>query len=338
MTVVGDGTVEVFDPGLADEADLAAYYRVVRDSHDEPDEPAPTYDDVVERLRNPFPGVGPAAHWVVREGYGIVAFGYARFPEEENRRLTVATVVVHPDSRRRGVGTRLLRATLPHLRARGRTVIEGWRVPDGGTAARWAHGMGFRTVRVLAVQALTVAEADRSRWPDALPDGYRAVRWVGSAPEDVVASYAAARSAIHDAPTGTTEFRAPEWTVERVRAAEAELRRENTEQRVVVAVHEATGAVVGLTEVVLLPHGPRTSYQGDTAVLAAHRGHGLGLALKGVMAHWLVSDHPDLERMGTVTNADNEHMVRVNHRLGLATVRTELVIAHDIDLLIARLG
>jgi hypothetical protein len=55
------------------------------------------------------------------------------------------------------------------------------------------------------------------------------------------------------------------------------------------------------------------------------------------MAHWLVSDHPELERMETVTNADNEHMIRVNHQLGLTTVRTELVVAHDIETLIARL-
>jgi mycothiol synthase len=332
-------TVELFDPHQADANDLAGYYRVVHASHlvGEPDEPAPAYEDVVERLRNPFPGVGPAGHWVVRDATDIVAFGYARFPEAENSHIAVATVVVHPDSRRRGIGTRLLSAMLPHFRDHGRTVIEDWGLAEGGTAANWAHRLGFKTVRAPAVQALTVAEADRNRWPVDLPDGYRAELWINSAPDRIVTSYAAARSAIHDAPTGTTEFRHPEWTVEKVRETEDELRRDNVEQRVVVAVHEATGEVAGLTEIVLLPHGPRTSHQGDTAVLDEHRGHGLGLALKGVMAHWLVSDHPELERMETVTNADNEHMIRVNHQLGLTTVRTELVVAHDVETLIARL-
>jgi hypothetical protein len=36
-------------------------------------------------------------------------------------------------------------------------------------------------------------------------------------------------------------------------------------------------------------------------------------------------------------HADNEHMMRGDHRLGLTTVRTELVVAHDIETLIARL-
>ncbi|MEU4443589.1 GNAT family N-acetyltransferase [Actinosynnema sp. NPDC050801] len=332
--------MESFDPNEADAADLAGYYRVVRDSHlvdeDSPHEPVPSYDDVVERLRSPFPGVGPAGHWVVRDASGIVAFGYARFPEDENSHIAVATVVVHPESRRRGIATRLLREMVPELRARGRTVIEDWGLVAGRPGTRWAHRLGFRTVR--AVAAMGMALEDRTRWPVDLPDGYRVERWVDAAPEEIVASYAAARSAIHDAPMGTTEYVLPEWTVRRVRENEAELRGENVEQRVVVAVHEATGEVAGLTEVVLLPHGPRTGYQGDTAVLAAHRGRGLGLGIKGVMAHWLVEDHPDLERMRTFTNADNEHMIRVNRELGMAVERTVLVVAHDIDALTARLA
>lgn len=163
----GDVAVESFDPNQADAVDLAGYYGVVRASHlvDEPDEPEPTYEDVVERLRNPFPGVSPAAHWVVRGATGIVAFGYARFPEEENSHIAVATVVVHPGYRRQGIGTRLLTVMLPHFRERGRTVIEDWRLPEGGTAANWAHGLGFKTVRAPAVQALAVAGSDRARWP-----------------------------------------------------------------------------------------------------------------------------------------------------------------------------
>ena len=332
--------MESFDPHQADQADLAGYHRVVLDSHladeDPTREPAPTYEEVVERLRNPFPGVGPAGHWVVRDGNGIVAFGYARFPQEENSHIAVATVVVHPQSRRQGIATRLLRGMLPRLRERDRTVIEDWGLVEGRPGTDWAHRLGFRTAR--AVVRMTMAVDDRTRWSTGLPAGYRVERWIATAPDEIVASYAAARSAIHDAPMGTTEYVPPEWTVERVRENEAELRAGNVEQRVVAAVHEATGEVAGLTEVVLMPHEPRMSYQGDTAVLAAHRGHGLGLGLKGVMAHWLADDHPDLERVRTYTNADNEHMIRVNRALGMTVERTELLIAHDIDALAVTLA
>lgn len=60
----------------------------------------------------------------------------------------------------------------------------------------------------------------------------------------------------------------------------------------------------------MLPLGPRVAHQGDTAVLTAHRGRGLGLGLKGVM-------------------------IRVDEQLGMAVERTELLVAHDIEALAA---
>lgn len=93
----------------------------------------------------------------------------------------------------------------------------------GSAGEHWARALSFRSVRAVAVQQLPVAEADRSRWTTDAPDGYRFERWTGAAPANLVRSYARARRAIHDAPTGETEFSAPEWTVEKVRAAEAEM-------------------------------------------------------------------------------------------------------------------
>ncbi len=43
------------------------------------------------------------------------------------------------------------------------------------------------------------------------------------------------------------------------------------------AVEDADGATAGFTEVELSGWTPAHSEQADTAVLAAHRGHGLGL-------------------------------------------------------------
>ncbi|MFT7838708.1 GNAT family N-acetyltransferase [Saccharothrix sp. BKS2] len=296
-----------FDPRGADEADLAGHYRVTRAAHlvDEPGRPAPSCGDEVDRLREPFPGLGPAGHWIARDGDGIVAHGYARFPEGDNGHLAIATVVVHPEHRRRGVGTAVLRETVPQLRAEGRAVVEDWRLADGSAGAEWARGLGFRVVRSVAVQELVVPEADRGRWAEELPAGYRVVRWTGAAPDDVVASYAAARAAIHDAPTGTTVFRPPEWTVGRVRATEAEMLGQGVEQR------------------------------GDTAVLAAHRGRGLGLALKGVMAGGRAPG-PGAHEHGH-GGRQRAHL-RVNEAFGLRTTAVELVVAQEVEALAARLG
>ena len=129
-----------------------------------------------------------------------------------------------------------------------------------------------------------------------------------------------ASGAIHDAPRGDSALLSPEWTVDRVRAAETEALDEDIEERVVVAVHDETGEVVGLTQLQLHPRRPGWGYQRDTVVVEAHRGRALGLAMKAEMLRWLTP--LDLDLVYTGTNADNVHMIAVNHALGFTTVRS----------------
>jgi RimJ/RimL family protein N-acetyltransferase len=56
--------------------------------------------------------------------------------------------------------------------------------------------------------------------------------------------------------------------------------------------------------------------------VAAHRGHGLGVAMKAAMMRWLLADCPELERVITTTAAANTYMINVNLALGYRTVRT----------------
>jgi mycothiol synthase len=78
--------------------------------------------------------------------------------------------------------------------------------------------------------------------------------WAGRTPPELLASYAAARNAIGDAPLGASTEQAQQWTAERVQVVEDDLRQRQVEQLVVIAIHTATGAVAGLTvEPVKLP-------------------------------------------------------------------------------------
>jgi mycothiol synthase len=168
---------------------------------------------------------------------------------------------------------------------------------------------------------LVLASGRIDRPDEEPPSCYRLARWTGAAPAALVESYAEARAAIHDAPAADSTFRHPSWTVGRVRAHERDLCDRGVEQRVVVAVHEATRAVVGLTELELHPNPPDLGFQSDTAVSAAHRGHGLGRFMKAAMVRWLVEERPAVRRIGTSTAADNTSMIAVNHQTGYRTVR-----------------
>jgi RimJ/RimL family protein N-acetyltransferase len=123
-----------------------------------------------------------------------------------------------------------------------------------------------------------------------------------------------------------------------VRETEAEREEKAIEHRVVVAVDNQTGEVSGLTEIERYPHRPHIGSQRDTVVLAAHRGRGLGAAMKAHMLRWLIADHPDLEKVITGTNELNTHMQRVNAQIGFTTTRVLTTVHQDISVLEAVLA
>ncbi|PRY40367.1 GNAT family N-acetyltransferase [Umezawaea tangerina] len=317
-----DIEITAFDGERAEEADLLAYHRVVQSARDvDLAEAVPiAYEAVVRSVRLPHPGLGRADRWVARRSGEVIAVAFAYFPDGGNEHVALVDVTVHPKARRQGIGTALLEAVLPGLR--GRRVVEGLQVVAGGAGERWAHALGFRTVNATVMQELRIADVDAARWDVDVPEGYRLETWSGAAPDHVVESYVRSKAAMHDAPTGSAAFHHPEWTVERVRRTEEELRRSGRDHRVVVAVHEATGEVAGFTELRLPVPPNREAVQQDTGVHAEHRGHGLGLCVKARMLRDLVADDLAVDSVITSTNADNEHMVAVNLALGYTTIRS----------------
>jgi GNAT superfamily N-acetyltransferase len=331
--------IRLFAADRASAQELEDYYQVVTASAaDWSDEPPENCDVVVERLRNPSTVFGPATFWAACLYGRLVGFVRVSFPDRENADLVVVRCTVHPDFRRRGIGTDLLRFLLPEFRSRGRSSIEGWNIPQNGVGDRWALGLGFRQTNVRVVQRLMLREADPALWEMPAPTGYRAVSWVGSAPEELVASLALAQNAIHDAPRGDAEFQFPRWTAQRVREDERQLSEHGIERRVVAVVHEVDGEVVGFSEVDLRGAQRDTAIVNNTAVLAAHRGHGLGRYLKARSAQWLRSDLPALGMVLTSTAVSNAHMIRVNRQVGYVTTRTTLVCTAELSALETRLS
>jgi hypothetical protein len=145
--------------------------------------------------------------------------------------------------------------------------------------------------------------------------GYRLERWIGAVPDALLDRFATAKSSMNDAPTGDMDWTGRIYTPQAVRDEEALLRDLGRELRVVVAVHEATGAIAALTEVAV-HHDQRRSMQEDTAVVPPHRGSGLGLWVKADMLVRLRDERPEVAEILTGNAADNAHMLRINTRLG----------------------
>ncbi len=125
------------------------------------------------------------------------------------------------------------------------------------------------------------------------------------------------REAINDSP-GEGEFEA--YSPERIRGYERSLELRRQTPYTIVARHRATGAPAGITMLCVHELRPAIAAQEDTSVLAAHRGHRLGLRMKLAMLDWLRLERPDVESVDTWNAPGNAPMIAINEALGCRKV------------------
>ncbi|MGW2628979.1 GNAT family N-acetyltransferase [Streptomyces chattanoogensis] len=183
--------------------ELRAWYdlSVTSAAADYPSNPVPPYDSYVQQLCKPTSYLGLQRLWVTRDKGRLVGTASAVFPPDENSTLAIIAVRVSAQNRRRGVGTRLLQTMLPEIQARGCRVIAG-QAKAGADGEKWTHALGFRTVTQRASHRLDIKSVEPARWQVPPAPGFRFEKWVDTAPDDLVQSFARARSAIADSPTG----------------------------------------------------------------------------------------------------------------------------------------
>ncbi|MEU7477555.1 GNAT family N-acetyltransferase [Lentzea sp. NPDC042327] len=308
-----------------DDLDGCVALRIAAQTVDDPAGPVPDGERIARGLRNPRVEHGEVVHRIaVRDGV-VVAAASVALPPDENAKIAAGGIEVHPRHRGQGVGTEVLEALLAELCARDRETFENLWVPRGSAGEKWAVARGFTVGAHRLWQELRIADVDPALWDVPVPDGYRVQQWTNATPEHLLASVATTRQSIADAPAEGIVLVAPAWTPEQVRAKEALSRAAGVEQRIVVAVHG--DEVVALTEMSLYPSNLTSVYQEDTVVVPAHRGRGLGRVVKAHMLRWLLADRPGLELVETQTNADNVHMIRVNHRLGFVDAREVVTVS-----------
>jgi GNAT superfamily N-acetyltransferase len=291
------------------------WYAVYRSGHERPfDQPYSYAEQRVNLTPDPY---RDAVALLARDADGIaVAAACAELPLRDNRDFAYVEVVASPPRRREGHGSRLLDDLVERVRDRGRTRLLGeitWGVgEDGEPARRFARRHGFEADLLDAIRELplpaTVPELD-------LDPDYELRTWRGPCPADLVDEYASLRhQMMQEVPSGEAGLEGEFWDATRVRHDEDQWVQQDREAQVTVARHRASGRLAGHTQLVF--PSDQEVFQWDTLVLPAHRGHGLGLALK-VRTMQAASDLLEGRRRITTYNAaSNAHMIRVNERLG----------------------
>jgi GNAT superfamily N-acetyltransferase len=233
--------------------------------------------------------------------------------------MAVLEVLVHPAVRRTGIGGELLRAAVRRAYQEGFESI-GVEVIGGTPAVRFYEAFGFACAYTETRSVLELSTVDWLRLGEmagGVSAGYRIEFHPGGPPEELYNSYAAAkyvaRSVIEP---GDLELRPSSYDADRLQASLATLHMRGMKPYIVLGIHEATGDVAGLTEVVVTVQHPDRADQYDTVVVPAHRGYGLGRAIKARMLFELRSAEPSLRSVQTWNAYDAEGMLKVNAELG----------------------
>jgi GNAT superfamily N-acetyltransferase len=250
-----------------------------------------------------------------------VAAGRIGTSDYDNLHLAWVGVEVHPEHRRRGLGTALLEALVAEAGARGRTSvgIDGW---DAESTRGFADRHGFEQKSAAVRRRQRPAELDWAeierlhKEAETAASAYDVVRRVGRTPDDELEELAVMASAINDAPTDDLDIEDEVFTGERMRGYEtSQLARGHRMYRT-FARHRETGELAGQTVVVVDGERPHLAEQHDTSVVAAHRGHRLGLLLKADMNLWLRDEEPQVAEISTWNAESNDFMIGVNEAIG----------------------
>lgn len=232
--------------------------------------------------------------------------------------IGVVELLVHPDARRCGLGRRLM-TTAAHWSYEEGFASLGAEVIGGTPAVPFYQSIGFRCAYVEMRSVLNLSSVDWLKLGEVaggLPAGYRIEYHPGGLPKNLLDGYAAAKAARRAEDNGDLELRRSSHETQRLADGLDTLQRRGMKPYVVLAIHEETGVVAGLTEVVTPTQHPSRADQYDTIVVPDHRGLGLERAIKARMLFELRSAEPRLEEVQTWNALENDPMAQVNAELG----------------------
>jgi GNAT superfamily N-acetyltransferase len=220
---------------------------------------------------------------------------------------------VVPELRRRGVGTALLEALLPHAAKLDVPELVGHVDGRDGGALAFARRHGFEEVDRQVEQVKTIA--DERELP--LPDGVT-VTTVAERPELLRESYELACEGYSDMKVVGASVTVPleDWLRDEATLPGGSF------------VALAGGEIVGYTGLVEWPGEPDRAENGLTVVRRAWRGRGLAPALKSRQLAWAAAN--GIREIVTWTQAGNEDMQRVNERVGFVGRAVELTMVRPL--------
>ena len=313
----------------------------------QPDDP-PASDEIAIANSRSIPSFVVGHHFLARASDGtIVGVGEAIWTETaDNQHIVSSYVAVLPPHRGHGIARALFRHVVETAERVRRPLLVGWtddRVPAGSAFARHLGGVSGQEGHT---NRLLLADVDRAmvqRWLDEGPlraPGYSLISVDGPYPIDLVQAITNLHHVMNTAPRDDF-VEEHDVTVEEIRESEKGLVASGTTRWYIAARHDATGELVGFTELFWNPKDdPRSAWQGGTAVRPEQRGHALGKWLKAANLQRVFEELPQITNIRTYNADSNDAMLGINNALGFrpfyATISWQLPVEKAREYLDAR--
>jgi mycothiol synthase len=315
---------------------------VAQDAEVYPDDPAMPPAQRLASWRN-IPDHRTVRWWLLREAGEIVAAASVSMDEIDNRDVGLARFNVRSYRRRRGHATRLVKPVLDALEESGRSSI----IIDSPEGSPWESKLaaaGMKKALVDRESRLLVENIDwdlMNEWIERASEranDYELLFVETPVPEDLLQKWCDLMLVMNTAPLEGLELEDFSMSPEKWRDIERSDLAQGGHLEGFIAVHEPTGAWVGLSEIFFLDHQPDRAYQGDTGVDPAHRNKGLGRWLKAVSIKSFLDRHPDVVRIDTENAGSNEPMLNINIEMGYEPLHVNYAWQGDVVTVRERLG
>jgi mycothiol synthase len=328
---VSSPTILVFDRLTASDEDFASFNRLSNAIKKEsmPQDPPTPLEQTKLELQN-VPPIYDLHLWAAWDGDEMVGRADLGVPRlQTNNHLVQWDIRILPTHRRHGLGARFLEQITRVTRDEERPLMLSATRSTVPAGERFMEALGANVGLATHVNEALTSEIDSdllSTWVERAQErglGFHLGLWEGAYPENELEAVAGMRRSINTMPKDNLDVEDFEWTADELRHIDESSAARGDVRWTYFVREDATGKLVGFTEMAWNASQPEIANQQDTAVFEEYKNRGFGRWLKAAMLQKLLDERPQVKLVRTGNAQSNAPMLKINTELGFRPVVTE---------------